>query len=218
VKKALEDLLEAVKESKDLDMLSENAARIIVDAVSGVLGSKSDTHKKPKFLPTDVCRTKGLITTICKARDLIRTLVKREYDSVHEEGETKRHLEVLFDRMIRMGLYSVPRSLTLERPEFRRDLDEWSEVTAAKEIQLLENYLKSRKEDMASLERESTRRLFMDPKKKENMVSKRLWVPEHRLSELCDRFLWTKDIPTGRGEGHLSQGGNCPSQKETRNA
>lgn len=49
-----------------------------------------------------MCRTKGLITTICKARDLIRTLVKREYDSVHEEGEIKRHLEVLFDRMIRM--------------------------------------------------------------------------------------------------------------------
>src|SRR6185436_2561392 len=30
VKKALEDLLEAFKESKDLDMLSENAARIIL--------------------------------------------------------------------------------------------------------------------------------------------------------------------------------------------
>ena len=75
VKKALEDRLEAFKESKDLDMLSENAARIIVE-VSGVLESKSDT----KFLP----------------------LVKREYDSVHEEGEIKRHLEVLFDRMIRM--------------------------------------------------------------------------------------------------------------------
>ena len=89
-------------------MLSENAARIIVDEVSGILGSKSSTHKKPKFLATDICRTKGLITTICKARDLIRTLSKLEFDSVLEESEIKRHLEVLFDRMIRAGLYSVP--------------------------------------------------------------------------------------------------------------
>ena len=122
-----------------------------------------------------MCRTKGLITTISKACDLIRTLVNHEWQTAEEEGEIKLHLQVLFDRMVQMGVYSLPASLSLT------ELQVWSESTALEEIQLLQHYLELRKADMSSQTRENTRRLFMDPQKAETMVPKRVWVPEHGL-------------------------------------
>src|SRR6185503_17609495 len=83
VERPLQDLLDEVLHAEshgeplDVDYLSKSAARIIVDKVSSILGSKSSTHRKAKYLPNDVCRTQALISTICKANDLIRTLLKR---------------------------------------------------------------------------------------------------------------------------------------------
>ena len=91
VREPLEDLLRLQPQNgkMDPDKLSKATARIIVEKVSEILGSKANTHKKASYLSTDVCRNKGLITTICKARDGIRILLKREYESAGgSRGET----------------------------------------------------------------------------------------------------------------------------------
>ena len=59
-------------------------------------------------------KTKVEITTISTARDLIRTLFFREVKSENESKEVENHLSVLLDRLCRMGLSSIPRSLDLE--------------------------------------------------------------------------------------------------------
>ena len=147
---------------EEYDELSESTAQIIVKEVGQVLGLKSDTHTKGKYLPTDVCKVKGLITTISKARDLIRTLTLQEFSSSTDEKEVEEHLRVLFERIGRIGLSSVPK---FEKAA----LLQWSEGSATNEIGYLEKYLRSRKADMVSEEKERLRRLFLDPRKR------RLW-------------------------------------------
>ena len=124
-----------------------------------ILGFKLPTHKKGKYLPNDVCRIKGLISTINKARDLIRSLLLNELNSSDEVQETTDYLRVLFDRMLRMGLYTIP---SMEK----RDLEQWSQVTADHELECLKRYIEKRKANMVSQEREASRKLFLNPRKR----------------------------------------------------
>src|SRR6185503_18702380 len=107
VQEPLDDLLSRFLDAKgsntplSLDFLSGHTSKVIVDQVSQILGSKSSTHKKGKYLPNDVCRTQCLISTITKATDLIRTLVCDETGSHQEKEEVREHLRILFDRLAR---------------------------------------------------------------------------------------------------------------------
>jgi len=80
VQEPLDDLLSRFLDAKgsntplSLDFLSGHTSEVIIDQVCQILGSKSSTHKKGKYLPNDVCRTQCLISTITKGTDLIRTL------------------------------------------------------------------------------------------------------------------------------------------------
>src|SRR6185503_4424549 len=114
---------------------------------------------KGKYSSSDVCRIRGLISTLTKACDLIRTLSQDEVNTDVERREVQDHLVVLFDRLVRMGIYTIP-------PLEIKALVEWSKSTATQEIQLLRDYLEKRKLDMISQERERSRKLFMDPKKR----------------------------------------------------
>ena len=124
-----------------------------------VLRLKSPTHKKGKYLPKDICRIKGLVSTINKATDLIRTLLHGEFETAADEQEIKDHLWVLFDRMLRMGFYTIP--------SFDKSaLEKWSQLTAAEELKCLNQYLERRKTDLMSQERDASWKLFMDPRKR----------------------------------------------------
>jgi len=137
----LDDLLLSYEQAKamqplSLDFLSESTANIIVEQVGQILGSKSDTHKKGKYSSSDVCRIRGLISTLTKACDLIRTLSQDEVNTDVERREVQDHLVVLFDRLVRMGIYTIP-------PLEVTALVEWSKSTATQEIQLLRDYLEA---------------------------------------------------------------------------
>src|SRR5690242_9840605 len=95
-----------------------------------------------------------------RARDLIRTLAIEEFKTSQERQDVQHHLEILFERLIRMGFYSVPHSRKLKM------LVEWSESQAIREIHFLEQYLRKRNLDMLAQERNLSRNIFLDPKKR----------------------------------------------------
>jgi len=104
----------------EADRLSKTVARILVDTTSAVVGSKLPTHEKRKYQSHDLIKAQAEITTISKARDLIRTLSREEFRSPMERQRIELHLSVLLDRLVRMGLNSIPRSLDI------KSLSEWS--------------------------------------------------------------------------------------------
>ena len=122
-----------------------------------LLGSTRATHRKGKFETPDLVRYQAEISTISKARDLIHALSQNE---VHPEqrANTEVHLSVLLDRLVIMGLSSVPRSLEIKL------LCEWADTSALSDIESLKKYIRHRKMDLESLESIESHRLFMNAK------------------------------------------------------
>jgi hypothetical protein len=125
---------------------------------------KKPTHKKGKFESVEIIKGKAEISTIRKARDLIRAIAWNEFRSPQELSYIKEHLTVCLDRLVRMGLNSVP------SPSDLVALVKWSDTTALSDIEQATNYIKARKEDLISQEKQHRKFLFLDPKKR------RLWL------------------------------------------
>ena len=147
-------------EGDDADRFSKIIARILVNSTGAVVGNKLPTHEKRKYQSLDLIKARAEINTINKARDLIHTLHEGEFNSTEERRKIETHLSILLDRLIRMGLYSIPRSLDLV------SLHEWSELVANAEALNIEEYMRKRKCDMLSIELKRQRELFLDPRKR----------------------------------------------------
>ena len=93
---------------------------------------KRPTHKKGKYESFEVTKAKAEISTIIKARNLIRALYLNEHQSAQHKRETEVHLQVLLDRLVRMG-HCIPTSLGIH------SLHEWSECLAPYHIQNIEH-------------------------------------------------------------------------------
>ena len=103
---------------------------------------KKPTHKKGKFESVEINKGKAEISTIRKARDLIRAIAWNEFRSPQELSYIKEHLTVCLDRLVRMGLNSVP------SPSDLVALAKWSDTTALSDIEQATNYIKAGKKDL----------------------------------------------------------------------
>ena len=140
------------------DNLSVTLAEILVQTIGSVSGMKRGTHKKGRFESLEFNKVRAEIGTIKKARDLIRSLFLDEVLSSLDRRHREEHLKVCLDRLVRLGLNSVPTSLDINL------LFRWSESSALADIENLTGYIKSRKEDLLSQEKTSRQDLFLDPK------------------------------------------------------
>ena len=106
------------------------AVQMAKDLVESVVGTTRPTHRKGKFRSKDITKATAEITTLQKARDLIRTLFLDECNSGEKE-ENYFHLKILLDRLVRMGVSTIPRSMDIP------NLHQWSESYAPLHIQTL---------------------------------------------------------------------------------
>jgi hypothetical protein len=164
VNKALLPILTQIRQCRsisltDADELSKTVAGILVDSTGAIVGRKLPTHEKRRYQSLDLTRAQAEITTISKARDLVRTLTQKEYRSSEERQRVENHLSVLLDRLIRMGLNSVP-PLSSDL----KALNEWSQMTAHLEILNIKEYIRMRRCDMDSMEKDRQRKLFLNPR------------------------------------------------------
>jgi hypothetical protein len=135
------------------DKYSQALVRRAIDFVENEIGAKRPTHRKGKFQMKTVVLATAEITTIQKARDLIRTLCLRE---ASEEKQARSHLEVLLDRLCRMGLSTVPRSLELS------ELHQWAETYAPFRLKQLKADIRAQNEDARTKERKERLKWFLD--------------------------------------------------------
>jgi exonuclease III len=107
------------------DAYSKLLAQHLVDITGSILGMKLGTHKKGKYESLDISKTKAQISTIRNARDLIRTLYLDEVKSDLHRKETTVHLQVLLDRLCRMGT-NIPHHLrsgnSMNGPNFQHPI------------------------------------------------------------------------------------------------
>src|SRR4051794_20488896 len=81
-------------------------AEMIVKSVGSITGLKRATHRKGPFQTL----SGKLGRKFVKARDLIRTLQLQEFRTPQEKTELETYLKVCFDRLLRLGLSSIPSS------------------------------------------------------------------------------------------------------------
>jgi len=164
VNSELSPLLALVRSSilslEEVDDLSKKLAQKLVQATSEVVGSKRPTHEKGKFQSVDLVKCQAEINTINKARDLIRTLAMNEVRDKKDRDEVQNHLNVLLDRLVHMGLSSVPRSLEIDI------LQEWSQSLALLDLESLRDYMEVQKETLTLRDKEKSKKMFLDPKKR----------------------------------------------------
>ena len=83
-----------------------------------------------------------------------------EVNSIEERHLVEEHLSVLLDRLCKMGLSSIPRSLDIKH------LHQWSQIEAPADITNIRTYMEKRKCTMDQVEKDRQRKLFLDPKKR----------------------------------------------------
>lgn len=147
--------------------------------MGSITGMKRSTHKKGKFQSVQLAKSKAELTTISKARDLIRKLYLDEFQSVNEKENTITYLRVCFDRLLKLGLTSIPRSLE------SKELIQWSESTALADMEQIKQFIQTRKEDMVSKDKERKRKLFLDPKIRGRWLAEIFGGP----TATCPRFV-----------------------------
>ena len=167
--KALNPLLMTLRTSDrmnamEADKLSQTLAETAIKIATDIFGGKKPTHEKRKYESFDMIKTQAEINTIEKTRDLIRTLYLDEVTSMENRQSLENHLSTLLDRLIRMGLHSVPLQHDL------KSLHEWSQSTAKADIESLRKYMESQKSDMDAAEKQRQNEMFLNPKKKRTMV------------------------------------------------
>jgi hypothetical protein len=139
---------------------SKRIARTIVQTTGSITGLKRPTHKKGKFETDILKKTTAQVSTLSKARDLIRSLSQTEFRSEQEKRELEEYLKVCLDRLVRLGVNSIPTTLNI------RVLVEWSESAAIREIGAAQKYIADRKEDIVSLDKLRRKQMFLDPKRR----------------------------------------------------
>ena len=72
----------------------------------------------------------------------------------------EEYLKVCFDRLVRLGVGSIPTTLDLAT------IVEWADSTAILEINAATKFIADQKEDMISLEKRRRNQLFQDPKQR----------------------------------------------------
>ena len=151
-----------------------------------MLGRKLPTHEKGKYQSLDIVKSQAEITTISKASDLIRTLFFNEVTNEDDRKSVERHLSVLLDRLCRMGLRSIPRSLDIA------SLHEWSQVQAPFDLENLRRYMEKRKNTLEAQAHQVSQELFLDPKKRglwfeRNFESQRVLCPDYAIESKTGR-------------------------------
>jgi len=154
------------------DSCSRKIAKIIVETVGSITGMTRGTHRKGKFQSHQISRATAEISTISKARDLIRELSLEEYRSEKERKEIESHLNVCLDRLIILGLPTIPSNLGLQF------LNTWSEGEALRDIKRAKTFICAQKEDMISKERARKRELFRDPKQRGRWFAEMFGTPQ----------------------------------------
>src|ERR1044071_3289742 len=143
---------------------SKRIARTIVQTTGSITGLKRPTHKKGKFETDILKKTTAQVSTLSKARDLIRSLSQTEFRSEQEKRELEEYLKVCLDRLVRLGVNSIPTTLNI------RVLVEWSESAAIREIGAAQKYIADRKEDIVSLDNLRRKTNVSRPEKTGRMV------------------------------------------------
>ena len=221
----LADFLSDIKIAPDkclcADMYSQHAVRLALDLIESIVGRKSPTHKKGKFQSQEITRAKAEITTLQKARDLIRTLLLQETSSEIEKERVCGHLKTLLDRLCRMGLTTVPRSLEPQA------LHQWSESFVPVHLENLKTYLKSQKEDLESKEKTDRLKWFLDPKKRGKWLdnifaSETSHCPNYALIPGSGEITYDpekiKEIYLSEGTSFLRNKRSCPPPYDEKKA
>ena len=86
----------------------------------------------------------------------------------------EEYLKVCFDRLVRLGVGSIPTTLDLTT------IVEWADSTAILEINAATKFIADQKEDMISLEKRRRNQLFQDPKQRGTWIEDTYGIPQSR--------------------------------------
>ena len=157
---------------------SVQTADLIVRLVGSITGLRRASHRKGQFQNSGITKARAEISTITKARDLIRALRLQEFRTPQEKSALETYLKVCFDRLLRLGLTSIPTSFDIDT------LALWSEQVAVMDILQIEHFIKSQKEDLVSKSKEHNYTYLRIPRNEENGSLKYLDLPGG-LSKFC---------------------------------